>query len=90
MSALQREVSRLTEDMGGRQEEKCLLRGKVREQEEIAEQKEKERVQLHLQLCGSQQQVYRQRLSVCLSVCLSVYLSIYPSICISLDRYMFV
>ncbi|XP_030205316.1 trichohyalin-like isoform X1 [Gadus morhua] len=55
MSALQREVSRLTEDMGGRQEETCLLRGKVREQEEIAEQKEKERVQLHLQLCGSQQ-----------------------------------
>ncbi|XP_059901759.1 uncharacterized abhydrolase domain-containing protein DDB_G0269086-like [Gadus macrocephalus] len=64
MSALQREVSRLTEDMGGRQEETCLLRGKVREQGEIAEQKEKERVQLHLQLCGCQQQVRSQAESV--------------------------
>ncbi|CAL8292985.1 unnamed protein product [Lota lota] len=64
MSALQKEVRQLNEKVAGQQEETCLLRGKVREQEEIAEPKEKERLQLHHQLCASQQQVRSQAESI--------------------------
>ncbi|XP_029935827.1 centrosome-associated protein CEP250-like [Myripristis murdjan] len=64
LSSLEAKVRLLNQRVKGHQEEACQLREKVRDRGGLRDQKEKERLQLHEQLCVSQQQMdlLRQRL----------------------------
>lgn len=57
MTALEGEVRHLKHKVIRHQEETCQLNEKVRDIECLKDQKEKEQLQLHGQLCISQQQV---------------------------------
>nr|XP_046227148.1 myosin-2 heavy chain-like isoform X2 [Scatophagus argus] len=57
VAALEGEARHLKNKVRGHQEEACQLSAKVRDIEQLKEQKEREQQQLHDQLCISQQQV---------------------------------
>lgn len=75
MAALEGEVRHLKHEVIRHQEEACQLNEKVRDIECLKDQKEKEQLQLHGQLCVCQQQVrknlYRSSSPVLISTSLT-------------------